>query len=178
MASQEANKIAGAILMSGLIAMASGFIARSLVVPVELKQLAYAVEKPDAPAAGQVAAAPVAVPPISPLLAKADLAVGEASAKKCAACHTFDKGGPNRVGPNLYDVVGRKPGQVAGFAYSKPLMAVAEEWNYEHLNKYLNNPKATIPGNKMAFAGIPKPDERAALIAWLRSKSDSPKPLP
>ena len=58
------------------------------------------------------------------------------------------------------------------------LAAVAEEWNYEHLNKYLNNPKAAIPGNKMAFAGIPKLDERAALIAWLRSKSDSPKPLP
>jgi len=178
MASQEANKIAGAVLMAGLIAMASGFVARALVHPTELKQLAFAVEKPDAPAAGQVAAAPVEVPPVTPLLAKADLAVGEASAKKCAACHTFDKGGPNRVGPNLFDVVGRKPGQVAGFAYSKPLAAVAEEWNYEHLNKYLNNPKAAIPGNKMAFAGIPKLDERAALIAWLRSKSDSPKPLP
>jgi cytochrome c len=178
MASQEANKIAGAVLMAGLIAMASGFIARSLVHPVQLKELAFAVEKPDAPAAAGQPAGPVEVPPVSPLLAKADLAAGEASAKKCAACHTFDKGGPNRVGPNLYDVVGRKPGQVAGFAYSKPMAAVAEEWNYEHLNKYLNNPKAAIPGNKMAFAGIAKLEERAALIAWLRSKSDAPKPLP
>jgi cytochrome c len=178
MASQEANKIAGAILMAGLIAMASGFIARTLVQPKELKELAFAVEKPDAPAGGQVAAAPVEVPPVTPVLAKADLAVGEASAKKCAACHTFEKGGPNRVGPNLWDVVGRKPGQVPGFAYSKPMMAVAEEWNYEHLNKYLNNPRVAIPGNKMAFAGIPKLEERAALIAWLRSKSDAPKPLP
>ena len=179
MASQEANKIAGAILMSGLIAMASGFIARSLVHPVPLKELAFAVEKPDAPAAGgQAAAAPAEVPPIAPLLAKADLAAGEASAKKCAACHTFEKGGPNRVGPNLWDVIGRKPGSHAGFAYSKPMAAVAEEWDYERLNKYLANPKAAIPGNKMAFAGIPKPEERAALITWLRNKADAPKPLP
>jgi cytochrome c len=179
MASQEANKIAGAILMSGLIAMASGFIARSLVHPVELKELAFAVEKPDAPAAGsQAAAAPAEIPPVAPLLAKADLAVGEAAAKKCAACHTFDKGGPNRVGPNLWDVVGRKPGSHPGFAYSKAMASVPEEWNYEHLNKYLANPKAEVPGNKMAFAGIPKIEERAAVIAWLRSKADAPKPLP
>ncbi|MSP48234.1 MAG: cytochrome c family protein [Alphaproteobacteria bacterium] len=179
MASQEANKIAGAVLMAGLIAMASGFIARSLVRPVELKELAFAVEKPDAPAAGsQAAAVPAEVPPIAPLLARADLAAGEASAKKCAACHTFDKGGPNRVGPNLWDVVGRKPGAQAGFAFSKPMAAVAENWDYERLNKYLANPKTAIPGNKMAFAGIPKPEERAALIAWLRSKADAPKPMP
>lgn len=178
MASQEANKIAGAILMSGLIAMASGFIARSLVHPVELKELAFAVEKPDAPAADTKGSAPAEVPPIAPLLAKADLALGEASAKKCAACHTFDKGGPNRVGPNLFDVVGRKPGAHEGFAYSKPMMTAGSDWNYEFLNKYLANPKTAVPGNKMAFAGIPKPEERAAVIAFLRSKSDSPKPLP
>jgi len=177
MASQEANKIAGAILMAGLIAMGSGFIARSLVHPTPLKELAFAVEKPDAPAA-QAAAAPAEVPPVTPLLAKADLAAGEASAKKCAACHTFEKGGPNRIGPNLFDVVGRKPGQVAGFAYSKPMASTPEDWNYEHLNKFLANPKAVVPGTKMAFAGIPKVEERAALIAWLRSKSDAPKPLP
>jgi cytochrome c len=177
MASQEANKIAGAILMAGLIAMASGFIARALVQPKPLKEPAFAVEKADAPAATQAAAAPVEIPPIAPLLARADLAAGEASAKKCAACHTFDKGGPNRVGPNLWDVVGRKPGQVAGFAYSKQ-MAAAEDWSYEHLNKFLANPKATVPGTKMAFAGIARAEERAALIAWLRAKSDAPKPLP
>jgi cytochrome c len=178
MASQEANKIAGAVLMAGLIAMGSGFISRALIQPKELKELAFAVEKPDAPASGQAAAAPAEVPPITPLLAKADLAAGEASAKKCAACHTFDKGGPNRIGPNLFDVVGRKPAATPGFAYSKPMTTVSEEWNYEHLNKFLANPKAVVPGTKMAFAGISKADERAALIAWLRGKSDSPKPLP
>jgi cytochrome c len=179
MASQEANKIAGAVLMAGLIAMGSGFIARSLVHPKELKELAFAVEKPDAPAAGaQAAAAPAEVPPVTPLLAKVDVAAGEAAAKKCAACHTFDKGGPNRVGPNLFDVVGRKPASQPGFAYSKPMASVGEEWNYEHLNKFLANPKAAVPGTKMAFAGIAKPEERAAIIAWLRGKSDSPKPLP
>ena len=177
MASQEANKIAGAVLMAGLIAMGCGFIARALVHPTPLKELAFAVEKPDAPAA-QTAAAPVEIPPIAPLLAKADLAAGEASAKKCAACHTFAKGEPNRIGPNLYDVVGRKPGTHEGFAYSKPMTAQTEDWNYEHLNKFLANPKAAVPGTKMAFAGISKPEERASLIAWLRSKSDAPKPLP
>jgi cytochrome c len=177
MASQEANKIAGAVLMAGLIAMASGFIARSLVHPKELKELAFAVEKPDAPAA-QAAAAPAELPPLAPLLAKSDLAMGEASAKKCAACHTFDKGGPNRVGPNLFDIVGRKPAAHAGFAYSKAMTGVGEEWNYEHLNRFLANPRTAVPGTKMAFTGIAKAEERAALIAWMRGKSDSPKPLP
>jgi len=148
------------------------------VNPTPLKELAFAVEKPDAPAAGAQAAAPAVIPPVAPLLAKADMAAGEASAKKCAACHTFDKGGANRIGPNLFDIVGRKPGQVAGFAYSKQMASTPEEWNYEHLNKFLANPKASIPGTKMAFAGIAKPEERAALIAWLRAKSDAPKPLP
>ena len=82
------------------------------------------------------------------------------------------------IAPCVLDIVGRKPGAVAGFAYSKPMASTAEEWNYEHLNKFLANPKASVPGTKMAFAGISKPEERAALIAWLRGKSDAPKPLP
>jgi len=177
MSNQDMNKITGAVLMAGLIAMASGFIARSLVHPAELPQLAYAVEKPDAPAA-TAAAAPEPLAPIGPLLATANLAAGEASAKKCAACHTFDKGGANRVGPNLWDVVGRKLAAHDGYAYSKQMAAAGGEWDYEHLNQFLQNPKGTVPGTKMAFAGIAKADERAALIAWLRSKADSPKPLP
>jgi cytochrome c len=177
MSSFEFNKIAGAILMAGLIAMAAGFIARSLVHPKPIEALAYAVEKPDAPASA-AAAAPAVLEPIAPMLAAANLAAGEASAKKCVACHTLDKGGKNGVGPNLWDVVQRKPGAVAGFAYSKNVGAVGDAWSYEALNKFLHNPKAAMPGTKMAFAGIAKAEERAALIAFLRGKSDSPKPMP
>lgn len=131
--------------------------------------------------AGLAAPAPAAaadVEPVAPLLASADVKAGESLSRRCAACHTFDQGGANRVGPNLWGVVGRDKGSHEGYRYS-PAMAEAEgSWTYEDLNAYLNDPRATVPGTKMIFPGLKKPEERANLIAWLRTLSDNPEPLP
>ena len=103
---------------------------------------------------------------------------GENSAKKCAACHTFGKGEPNRVGPNLYGVVGRPKGTEGGFDYSAALKAKGGKWTVEDLNAFIANPKGFVPGTKMTFTGVPRGSERADVIAFLNSKSDSPAPLP
>ncbi|MEW5728715.1 MAG: cytochrome c family protein, partial [Pseudomonadota bacterium] len=119
----------------------------------------------------------VAPDPIEPLVAAASAEAGEAASKVCKACHTFDEGGANRVGPNLHGVVGRDIGAVEGFAYSDILKTLPGAWGYEELDAYLLNPKAAAPGNKMAFAGIRKAEDRAAVIAYLRSISPNAPPL-
>ena len=110
--------------------------------------------------------------------ASADVGRGENSAKKCAACHTFGKGEPNRVGPNLWGVVGRPKASEAGFNYSAAMKAQKGNWTPEDLDMYLTNPKAMVPGTNMTFAGIPRGKERADLITFLNSKSDKPAELP
>ncbi|HUA51106.1 MAG TPA: cytochrome c family protein [Candidatus Sulfotelmatobacter sp.] len=182
MSSFELNKIAAAILLAGIVAMVSSFIAEGLVKPKPIEKPGYVVAggeaKPEAAAGG---GAPKAeeIPPIAPLLAKADPAEGEKIFKQCAACHTVDKGGPNRIGPNLYGVIGSHPAEVAGFTFSKALEGIKDKvWDYEELNKWLTKPQAYAPGTKMTFAGLRKPEQRADVIAFLRTKSDSPPPLP
>ena len=172
------NKVAGAVLFSGLIAMASGFAAELLVHPKKLKENVFVVAVPE-PAAAAGAAAPKPLEPIAPMLASANVADGEKAAKKCAACHTFDKGGANKIGPNLFNVVGGHRAHMATFSYSNTLAGMKDQnWDYEDLNKFLKNPKSVVQGTKMAFAGISNDKERAAVIAYLRSLSDAPKPLP
>jgi cytochrome c len=182
MSSFELNKIAAAILLAGIIAMVASFIAGELVKPKPLAQPAYVVagaEHKPAAAAGGGAPQEAAIEPIGPLLAKANPAEGEKIAKQCAACHTFDKGGPNRVGPNLYGVIGAPHAHVEGFQFSKVMESMHNKtWDYEELNKFLTNPKAYAPGTKMTFAGLRKPEQRADVIAFLRTKNDSPPPLP
>ena len=112
------------------------------------------------------------------LLATADPKQGEADAALCKVCHTFDKGGAALVGPNLYDVIGRKIASVAGFNYTPALKAHEGEWTYETLDPWLKNPQAFAPGTMMAFPGIPDAKKRANVIAFLRSKNDNPPPLP
>ncbi|HYE01224.1 MAG TPA: cytochrome c family protein [Alphaproteobacteria bacterium] len=177
--SLETNKAFAALLLAGIVAMTSGFIATQLVSPKPLAENVYKVEVAEAaPAAGAAAAAPAALPPVTPLLASATAEAGQAVAKQCTSCHSFEQGGANKVGPNLYGVVGAEHAHVEGFAYSK---ALAEKkgtpWGYEELNAFLASPKTYAPGTKMTFAGIKKPEDRANLIAYLRSISpNAPAP--
>ncbi|MFQ5954218.1 MAG: c-type cytochrome [Kiloniellales bacterium] len=173
------NKIIGSVLMAGLIAMLSGFIADLLVEPEHLAENVFKVAVPEAETGSRTAAEEVVGPePITALLAAADIGAGQQLSKKCGACHTFDDGGPNKVGPNLWNVIGREVASVAGFKYSSALSGIDGIWGYEELNRFIYKPKRFAPGNKMSFPGLRKTDDRANLIAWLRSLSASPPPLP
>lgn len=180
MGGMEFNKIFAAILVAGIIACLGGFIARQLVHPhhLEADHFAYNVEEMQTAGAGGAAA--VAMPePILAMIATADAAKGEKVAKACAACHTFNQGGPDGVGPNLYNVLGGPKDHRPGFAYSGALLEHGgATWTYAELNKFLWKPKAYAPGTKMSFVGLKKPEDRAAVIAYLRTLSGSPKAPP
>ena len=178
MSSLEMNKVAAAVLTAGVVAMGSGFIGDILTHGPELTEHAFMVESEEGAGADVAAAAP-AVESVLPLLAAADPAAGEKVAKKCSSCHTFEAGGANRIGPNLWDTVNRPIGSVAGFGYSAGLAGRAETaWTYEELDLFLANPKGYAPDTKMNFAGLKKVKDRAALIAYMRSLSDAPAALP
>ncbi len=119
------------------------------------------------------------IEPIASLLATADAAAGQKTGRVCLTCHSVEKGGGPRIGPNLWNVVNRPHASVAGFNYSKALSATkARTWTYDELNVWLSGPNAYAPGTFMTFAGLKKPEDRANVIAWLRTLSDSPAPLP
>ncbi|CAO3418775.1 c-type cytochrome [Azospirillum endophyticum] len=177
--SMEWNKVFGAVLLAGLIAMLAGFASKVLVHSKPLEKSVYVVATPEgASAPADKGAAPAGPAPIAPLLAAASPDAGQKVAKACAACHSFDKGGAAKVGPNLYGVVGGPKGHMQGFGYSDALVKTGGTWTYDELNKFLYDPKAYAPGTKMTFAGLKKDDDRAAVIAYLRSLADSPQPLP
>jgi len=115
---------------------------------------------------------------VAELLPKANADAGEDGFKKCAACHTNTKGGENKVGPNLWNVIGRPVGQAAGFAYSDSVKGKGGNWTWENLATYLHDPRAAIPGNKMAFAGISDDNDLADMLAYLRKLGDKPADLP
>lgn len=178
MGGMEFNKIFAAILVAGIVAMLGGFVAKQMVHAPKLEKEAFTIEAME-DSAGGAAAGPVGPEPILALIAAADVAKGEKIAKACAACHTFTKGGPNGVGPNLYGVVGGPKDHIAGFAYSGALLEVGgTTWTYAEMNKFLYKPKAYAKATKMSYAGLKKPEDRAALIAWLRAQADAPKALP
>jgi cytochrome c len=168
------NKIAAAILSAGLLAMITGFAAHMLYHPKELEKQAYIIAS-EAPVAVSTAALPTGPEPVMAMLASASADAGKKVAKKCAACHSFTKGGPNKVGPNLWNIVGGKPALTAGYKYSGAMKSMVVNWEFEELNKFLYKPKAYLKGTKMSFAGLKKASDRAAVIAYLTSLSDSPK---
>ena len=176
MNSFELNKIVGAVLLGGFVLLVSSILAGKLVVPHRSESPAMAVAP--AETGGPAPAAEEKLESVIPLLATADLAAGEATFKKCTACHSIEKGGPNKIGPNLWGVVGGPHGHMEGFAYSDALKGKPGNWDYEALNAWLFSPKAYAPGTKMTFAGLKKTQERANVIAWLRTQADTPLPLP
>ena len=179
MDSMEVNKGVAAVLVSGIAFMIFGLISQALVHPTALKQSAIKIEGAGAPAATTAAAAPAPLPPIAPLLAKADAAAGEKIAQRdCTACHTFTEGGRNGVGPNLYGVVGGPHAHEQGFNYSNALKSKTGDWTFDEPNEWLHKPSSYAPGTRMTFAGINSDQQRADVIAFLRSLSKNPVPLP
>lgn len=116
---------------------------------------------------------------VVPLLSKADADNGQKLAHVCGSCHTFDKNGAQKMGPNLYNIINKTPAQTEGFLYSDALKAMQDKkWTYDALDRFLFNAKGYVPGTKMPFSGVKKTQDRADIIAWLRTLSDKPAPLP
>jgi cytochrome c len=177
----EVNKILGAVLSALLVVVASK----------TMLDIAYRQHKPEKPgwalpitettplsSVTPQSAAPFAAADVLALLAKASADGGKDVFKRCQQCHTAIKGAPNRIGPNLWGVVGRKVGEVSGFPYSDAMKNKGGEWTWEHLATYLHDPKAAVPGNKMAFVGLKDNAELADVLVYLRTLSDQPAPLP
>ncbi|GAB4523116.1 MAG: cytochrome c family protein [Roseibium sp.] len=175
------NKAAGAVLMVLILTMGVGIVSDIIFHPTVPGKPGYEIVVASAEDATSEVEAVPEVTPISERLIAASASEGEKVAKKCAACHDFSQGGANKVGPALWDIVGRKPGGHEGFGYSAAMVAFGEEhpeWTYEQLDLFLAAPKQHIAGTSMGFAGLRKPEERADMIAYLREQADSPQPLP
>ncbi len=173
MNSFELNKILGAVLLAVAIITIVRLGTETLFASPSVAGL----PAPEVLADSSTAKAKKAVP-LSVLLKKASLDRGKRVAKKCASCHTFNKGGANRIGPNLWNVVGRAKGQVAAFNYSRALKAQKGKWDYKALDAFLLSPRNAMKGTLMSFAGLRKPEDRAAMILYLRSLADKPARLP
>ena len=183
----ELNKVFGAILFAGLTAMTAWLISLAAFGKLEhghhervVHYVVAGLEQDDAMHGDEPAAAEAEEPAMSlaALLAEADPAKGQKVFKKCAACHTVDEGGKNKVGPNLWNIVNRTIASHEGFSYSDAMAAQEGVWDWERLNAFVSDPKGTVPGNKMAFKGVSKDGDRADVLAYLRSLSAEPAELP
>jgi cytochrome c len=178
MNSFELNKILGAVLGCCLAVLALNITAGAVFSPPKAEKPGYAIAAKEESSGGE-AAKKEPSQPIETLLASASAEKGQATAKQCGACHSFEKGGPNRVGPNLYDIVGHERGTGRnGFNFSAAMKSKGGTWTYDELNKFLANPRGYIPGTNMTFAGLSRDSQRADVIAYLRSLSDHPQPMP
>ena len=182
MDSFEFNKIAGAVLGLLLLMMGTGIVAEFIFAGPKVKVEGYALPGGEEAAAAPKAEAPAeSAAPIAVRLKTADVARGQAGVKACQACHNFEKGAANKVGPVLWNIVERVKGSADGFNYSAALKERAdkgEKWSYDNLDAFIANPKGYLSGTAMGYAGLADPAKRADIIAYLRSLSDAPVPLP
>ena len=179
MDSFEINKVIAALLLVALLIIGISTVSKIVFHVEKPKKPGYAVEVEQV---GSASASTVEVVEkkvdIAALMAMGDLASGEKIFKKCAACHSIVQGGKNKIGPALYNVVGRKVGGVSDYKYSKALASYDKSWTFEELNGFLLKPTKWIKGTKMAYAGLRKEKDRASIIKYLNQSSDNPKPLP
>jgi cytochrome c len=178
MNSFELNKILGAILGTCLIMLALNIGAGAIFAPEKPSKPGYNIAVKEQAEGEKAGAAKEPDQPIETLLAKASVEKGQATAKQCQACHTFEKGGPNRVGPNLWNIVNRTRASEAGFNYSAAMKGKSGNWSFDELNKFLTNPRSYIPGTAMTFAGLSRAEQRADVIDYLHTLADNPVPLP
>ena len=179
MDSFEWNKIAGGILAALMLVVvlkiATGFIFE---VPAPAKPGFVVEGVPAENASASTAPVAEAMPDWGTVLPKADAAAGQKVAERCQQCHDLTKGGPNKIGPNLWDIVNRARATHPGFDYSSAMAAKHDPWSYDNLFTYLKLPAAMVPGTKMTFAGIPSAQDRINLLAYLRTLADSPAAIP
>jgi cytochrome c len=178
MDSFEINKIIAAVLMVALLVIGIGKLSNVIFHVEKPKTPGYSVEIEEVTTISKSEKTVEEKIDIAVLMAMGDVASGEKIFKKCAACHSINKGGKNNIGPALYNVVGRKVGGVADYKYSKALVAYDKDWNFEELNGFLKKPAKYIRGTKMAYAGLRKEKDRASVIKYLNQNSDNPLPLP
>jgi cytochrome c len=172
MSSFEWNKIIASVLTALIIAMVAGILSNMLVRPKPLEKPVFVIAgaASTATASSEQAASTPKLEPITPLLANADPKRGQQLTAVCQACHTFDKGGPNRIGPNLWGITIEGMAEVPNYQFSSAMEAhKGEKWTVEELNEWLDNPQHFMPGTKMTFAGFPKAENRADVIAYLQT---------
>ena len=174
------NKIAGAVLATALAVVGLEELSSIVYQNEPTSKPGYAITVATTESGGGPAA-PVLPPDWGTVLPTADLAAGKTATAVCMTCHNFDKGGPNMTGPNLFGVLGRKPGSHPGYAYSTGMVAMGDKigaWSYDELDKFLSGPQADVSGTKMTYTGMKKQEQRVNVIAYLRTLNDSPAAIP
>ncbi len=181
MDSWEFNKIAGAVLGTLIFILVVAFATEALFEPEKPAKEAYHVEGVvETASTAAAAAAPVeeTPPDWGTVLPAADVAGGKAISARCEQCHDISKGGPNKIGPELYGVIGRPRATNPGFSYSSAMSADHEPWTFDKIFKFIKQPQTYVPGTKMSFAGLKSVQDRINLIAFLRTQNDSPVAIP
>ncbi|MGE3307635.1 MAG: cytochrome c family protein [Rhizobiaceae bacterium] len=185
MDSFEINKVIGGLLATVFVVFSISLVSEALFAAPVPEKPGFIIEAAEGDAHGGDNAGgqqPAGPESIIPLLASADPTKGADIFKRCVSCHTIDKGGANKTGPNLWGIVDRPIASHEGFGYSKGMKdfvaAGNEHWDYNHLDHFLFAPKAYVKGTAMGYAGVKKTDERANLVAYMRTMADAPVPLP
>ncbi len=167
------NTIAGWVLFAGIVLLGASVVTGEVFHGGRPDTMGYPIEGVEVE--GQ---AVEEGPPLAALLAQADLAAGEQAFRKCTACHNIEPGGAHQLGPALYGSMGNPIAGHAGFNYSDALRGHGGTWGWEEMDAWIANPRRFAPGNKMTFAGIANPQERANLMVFMNTRDNAPLPLP